>query len=61
MVVTARGNSQRKGPEAGVCLAGLRNMSEEADVAGTNKEASGRRGTWRDDGGLVHRRVYSTL
>lgn len=61
MGVPGRGNSQCKGPEAGVCLAGLRNMSEEADVAGTNKGASGKRGTWRGDGGPVHTRVYSAL
>lgn len=30
-------DAECKGAEAGVCPAGLRNMSEEADVAGTAK------------------------
>lgn len=41
------GNSPCGGPKAGVCLACLKNMFEEAGVAETSEEDSGRRGAWR--------------
>lgn len=46
-----RGNSQCGGPTAGVCLACLKNMFEEAGVAETSEGDSGGRGAWRDSVG----------
>lgn len=56
-----RGNSQSKGPGAGMCLASLRNVFEEEGVAGTNEGDSGRRGAWRDKGGPAHVGTYRAL